>query len=284
MPFRFDWDGHVHSGLCPHGSGHSTDEFIEQALIEGFDRVSILEHYPLPLDFPWPETSRPVCFGPDMFEPFLEQTLALREEYKSEIDVLVGFEWDFIPGREKWLIEQLDKVGPRVQDGILSVHYVMDCIIDEAADIFTRDVLPKVGGNIETAYEVYYRTLLDAVRADLGLHKPPRLGHVNLIRRFQEAIPAPNDYRGEIMAVVNEASKRGMQLDFNMSGLRKPRCQEPYLPQWLIESIARGEPDIMCVFGSDAHAPDEVGWGLNVAEEMVAIASRIGVARKLEGR
>lgn len=275
MPFCFDWDGHVHSGFCPHGSGHSTDEFIEQALILGFDHVSILEHYPLPPDFPWPETSRPVCFGSEMVEPFLEQTLKLRDEYRDEIDVLVGFELDYIPGWEQWTREQLAKVGPRVQDGILSIHFVEQGIVDETAEFFTRDVLPKVGGTLEAAYGAYYRILLEAVRADLGPYKPKRLGHVNLIRKFQEAVPAPGEYRDEIMAVVNEASKQGMQLDFNMSGLRKTRCLEPYLPYWLIEKIVRGEPEIMCIFGSDAHAPDEVGWGLCDAEEMVARASRV---------
>ena len=270
MSFRFDWDGHVHSGFCPHGSGHPTRDYVERAIRLGFRRVSILEHYPLPPDFPWPETARPVCFGPGMVERYLDETLALRREFADRIEVLVGFEWDFLPGWERWTRSELDRVGLRVQDGLLSVHFVKGGIVDEAAEFFTRDVLPRVGGALEAAYEAYYDVLLDAVRSDLGEFKPRRLGHINLIRKFQVAIPAPGEYRERILAIVEEASAKGMQLDFNMSGLRQSRCGEPYLPEWLIERVKSGEPEIECVFGSDAHSPDEVGWGLEEAEGIVS--------------
>jgi len=204
-----------------------------------------------------------------MIDTFLEETLKLRDEYAGEIDVLVGFEWDFHPGREEWLKEQLDRIGPLTQDGMLSVHYLEEGIINETAEFFMRDVMPRVGGKLETAYERYYEVLLQAVEADLGPYKPRRLGHLNLIRKFQRALPAPHDYRGKIMKIIYEVQKRSMQLDFNMSGLRKPLCQEPYLPAWLIKEIAQGKLDIEVVYGSDAHSPSEVGWGLEEAKALV---------------
>ncbi len=275
MPFIFEWDGHVHSGMCPHGSGEPTRAFVEQAVKLGFKRISIIEHYPLPPDFPPPPTPNPVDLPRDKVESYLEETLALREEFQDRIEVLVGFEWDYLPGWEDWTREQVGIVGPRVQDGLLSVHFMHGEIIDSKAEVFTEKVLPLVGGTIEAAYAEYYRMLLDLVRCDLGPYKPRRLGHLNIIRRFKKIYEPPGEYRDEIIRIVRQAADRDMQLDFNMSGLRKKLCGEQYIPTWLIEMIARGEIDIECIFGSDAHRSTEVGAGLEEAKALVEKAMAI---------
>ena len=277
MAFRFDRDGHVHSGFCPHGSGDPTRAFIERAITLGFSRLSIVEHFPLPPDFPPPPTSYPVSMDYNQIEPYLEETLALRKEFKGKIDLLIGFEFDYLPGREGWLKNELDKIGPRIQDGLLSVHFLKESIIDETAEYFMRDVLPKVGGSLDSAYREYYRTVLAGVKADLGPYKPNRLAHLNLIRKFRLKHAPPGEYREEILEIANEAANRGMQLDYNMSGIRRPLCGEPYLPDWLIGKIANGEIDIEVVYGSDAHGASSVGAGILEAKAKVlsALSSNI---------
>ena len=270
MPFRFDWDGHVHSGFCPHGSGEPTRSRIERAIELGFERISIIEHYPLPPGFPPPPTSLPVDLPVEDVEPYLDETLALREEYAGRIDVLVGFEWDFLPGHLDYMREQLEIVGPRMQDGIMSIHFLKGEIIDATAEHFMRRALPLLGGTLEGAYREYYRTMLDAVETDFGEYKPRRIGHLNIIRRFQRIHAAPGEYRNEILEIVTHAAEKGMQLDFNVSGLRREHCGEAYIPTWLVERIAKGEIDIECVYGSDAHSVDGIGAGLDEAKAMVA--------------
>ena len=152
MSFIFDWDGHVHSGFCPHGSGASTREFIEASIDRGFRRISIIEHFPLPPDLPPVPTSYPVSMEYDRVEPYIEETCKLREEYKEKIDVLCGFEWDYLPDYVDWTREQMDKFGGCVHDGILSIHFLENSIIDQTAEFFIRDVLPKIGGTLESAY------------------------------------------------------------------------------------------------------------------------------------
>jgi histidinol-phosphatase (PHP family) len=132
-------------------------------------------------------------------------------------------------------------------------------------------VLPKLGGTLEGGYREYYRTLMMLVRADLGEFKPRRIGHLNLIRRFQKIYPAPGEFCDEITEIVQEASSRGMQLDMNMSGIRRKYNGEPYVPEWLIRKIASGELSIDCVFGSDAHRSHEVGLGLAEAKGMLGV-------------
>lgn len=272
MVFHFDWDAHVHTGFCPHGSDDPSREYVERAIELGFRKISLIEHFPLPPDMEKPPTMWPVSMEIDLVEPYLVDSLALRAEFAGTIEVLVGFEWDYLPDHIEWTREQMDKFGPVTQDGILSIHFLKGALIDETAEIFLSKVLPKVGGTLEDGYREYYRTLMDAVRADLGEFKPRRIGHLNLIRKFQKIHPAPGEYRDEISEIVREASSRGMQLDLNMSGIRRKYNGEPYVPEWLVRKIASGELSIDCVFGSDAHSPDEVGLGLREAMEMVEVA------------
>ncbi|MCX6645054.1 MAG: histidinol-phosphatase HisJ [bacterium] len=271
MVFHLDWDGHVHTGFCPHGSGEPSRMYIERAIELGFRKISLIEHFPLPPDLPQPPTLLPVTMEMDKVAPYLEDSLALRDEFSGQIDVLVGFEWDFLPDFTDWTRGQMDRFGPRVQDGILSIHFLKGMIIDEAAEIFMCQVLPKLGGTLEGGYREYYRTLMMLVRADLGEFKPRRIGHLNLIRRFQKIYPAPGEFRDELTEIVREASSRGMQLDMNMSGIRRKYNGEPYVPEWLIRKIASGELQFDCVFGSDAHRSHEVGLGLVEAKGMLGV-------------
>jgi histidinol-phosphatase (PHP family) len=268
MPFRFDWDGHVHSGFCPHGSGESTRARIERAIELGFRRISIIEHYPLPPGFPPPPTSLPVDLPVEDVEPYLDETLALRKEFAGRIEVLVGFEWDFLPRHLDWMRGQLEEIGPRTQDGIMSIHFLKGEIIDATAEHFMRRALPLMGGTLEGAYSEYYRTLMQAVETDLGEYKPRRIGHLNLIRRFQRLHAAPGEYRDEIIEIVKRAAEKGMQLDYNVSGLRREHCGEAYVPSWLVEKIAKGEIEIECVYGSDAHSVGGIGASLEEARRM----------------
>ena len=38
------WDGHVHSGLCPHGGTDTTQQRVERALALGLERITLAEH------------------------------------------------------------------------------------------------------------------------------------------------------------------------------------------------------------------------------------------------
>ena len=44
-------DGHVHTELCPHGSGDRTALMIEKAIELRIEKVCLTEHAPLPAGF-----------------------------------------------------------------------------------------------------------------------------------------------------------------------------------------------------------------------------------------
>ena len=44
-------DGHVHTELCPHGSGDKTALMVEKAIELHLEKICFTEHAPLPVEF-----------------------------------------------------------------------------------------------------------------------------------------------------------------------------------------------------------------------------------------
>jgi histidinol-phosphatase (PHP family) len=81
-----------------------------------------------------------------------------------------------------------------------------------------------------------------------------------------------------VQPVLDRIAKAGMALEINTSGWRRP-VGEAY-PSPLILSLAR-EREIPLTFGSDAHAPDEVGYEFAKA---VQLAREVGYTESLRFR
>ena len=85
----------------------------------------------------------------------------------------------------------LDEYGKYLEDGILSVHMIK--IEDEYYCMdFSSEEFEKIVnllGSIESVYNLYYDTLIKAINADLGEYKPKRIGHLNLVRKYNKKLP-----------------------------------------------------------------------------------------------
>ena len=93
------------------------------------------------------------------------------------------------------------------------------------------------------------------------------IGHADLCKKFcfyprEDCAPL---YRRFLHAV----KKHGSAVELNTAGLRKD-CREIYPGPALLQMAAG--LDIPITFGSDAHAPDEVGLGLTEALEQARTA------------
>ena len=44
-------------------------------------------------------------------------------------------------------------------------------------------------GSVESVYNLYYETLIKAINSDLGKYKPKRIGHLNLVRKYNKKFP-----------------------------------------------------------------------------------------------
>ena len=139
-------------------------------------------------------------------------------------------------------------------DSILSVHilnfngeyYVIDYSKEEFENI------SNLMGGVSDVYYKYYKTLKKAVRTDLGEYKPKRIGHLNLVRKFNRVFPYNYDNNIVLEELLMLIKEKGYELDYNVSGLLKEYCKEPYISGHLLELVKKYK--IPVVFGSDAHS------------------------------
>ncbi|MGR3207824.1 histidinol-phosphatase HisJ [Bacillus glycinifermentans] len=264
-------DGHVHSPFCPHGSKDEFRQYIEELCKKGFHSVTFTEHAPLPPSFVDPTPGKDSAMPMASLERYLKSLTALKKEYEGQIDILIGLEVDYIRAFEREIQSFLDDFGPVLDDGILSVHFLPAgeshiCLdYDDAA--FQQ--LIRHYGTIEEVYLAYYQEIFSSIVSSLGVFKPKRIGHLTLIKKFVKLFPytMSEKVRQLVSSCLTEAAARGLELDFNTSGLRKPHAGDIYLEKWMIEEAK--QKNIPLVYGSDAHQAKDAGFGYERFEHIV---------------
>lgn len=254
-------DGHVHTPFCPHGSADPLEKYVEKAISLGMQSITFTEHAPLPINFSDPVPVQDSAMDLARLQDYFSEIEHVKKLYCHKITIQCGLEVDYIEGFEKEIRSFLDTYGEQLDDSILSVHFlrhkdIYHCV-DYSPDVFAQMI--EKYGSIEAVYDNYYRTLLLSVTSDLGKHKPKRIGHVTLVKKFQKKYPIHKDYKEELLYIFSEMKKRGYELDYNGAGTAKPLCQETYPPRWA--AMLASELGIQLVYGSDAHQAKEVGQG-----------------------
>lgn len=246
-------DGHVHTPFCPHGSKDSFEMYVEMAMSLNYRAITFTEHAPLPEGFSDTTPDQDSGMNPYLLTEYFDTLDMLKEKYKDQILIRSGLEVDYIEGFESETREFLSTYGPRMDDGILSVHFLQhdgkwDCL-DFSHDVFGSMVDDY--GSVDAVYARYYKTVLKSIRADLSVYKPKRIGHITLVKKFQKLFPASHSFSDDISAILREMADRGLELDYNGAGFVKPHCGESYPPLNIVkEARALG---IKTVYGSDAH-------------------------------
>ncbi|EHI99883.1 histidinol phosphate phosphatase HisJ family [Clostridium sp. DL-VIII] len=252
-------DGHIHSPYCPHGTKDDFELYIEKALREGIEEMTFTEHMPFPGYFIEDKEFLDECAPNDeAITMYFGDVERLKEKYSAKIKINLGLEVDFIEGYEEKTKNLLNTYGPKLDDGLLSVHFIK--IGDEYIAIDGKDGFEaalKALGTTEKVYNAYYETLLKAVKADLGKYKPHRIGHPNLIRIFNNLYPIEYKNKELLEEIVKEIKNRDYEVDVNTAGLRKPYCGEIYVSGIFKELV--DQYDVKKVYGSDSHTASDVG-------------------------
>ena len=248
-------DYHTHTARCGHAGGAARD-YVLHAASRGLTEIAITDHLPLYfLDGDDPEPG--LAMARSELPAYVDEVLALKEELRGTIDVLLGVETDWAEGHEEALAAVLE---PHPWDVVLgSVHLVAGGWIDA----------PGAGSRHEregsaNLWNEYHRLVAKAASSGLfdvmtHLDLPKKFGH----RRPAECQPAED-------ATVAAVRASGVAVEVSSAGLRKPVGEIYPAPELLARLVAAGVP---LVFSSDAHAPSEVAFR---REELVAAARAAG--------
>lgn len=258
-------DSHVH--LQPHGEKPPVDRarldaYVHAARANGVDAIAITEHlfrfheaYDLLAGWwdsdPSPDLAATVKrYWDDHVNLRLPEYVGLIERAKADgLPVLLGLEMDWIPGRADDLRRLL---APYDWDIVLgSVHWIgaFGFDIEESIDEWERR-------DVDSVFREYAQLIAEL--AESGLVDV--LAHPDLPKLFGHR---PNDVQSFQSRLVAAAVRGGCAVEINTNGLRKPGGIYP------AASLLRAahEAGLAATLASDAHAPDRVGEGFDIATE-----------------
>jgi histidinol-phosphatase (PHP family) len=170
----------------------------------------------------------------------------------------LGIEADFVRGAEDKLDQAL--TGRPFDYVIGSVHFLGDdgAVDDTRYDIWSGE------GDPSKLWKRYFAWLADAARSGLF----DILAHPDLIKIWGEGRPAPDrDPRFYYEPAIEAIAESGVAVEISTAGLRKP-VGELYPSRAFAEMCVEAGADF--ALSSDAHAPDQVGYGYDQALEFLA--------------
>lgn len=244
-------DYHMHTPLCRHATGEPV-EYAARALELGIEEIGMSDHNPMKQDDfdEW-------RMRDDQLDEYVEKVRKAQRDY-PRLRIKLALEVDFIPGFEDW-VKHLAARHP--WDYLIgSVHYVSDSWdLDNPQKISRwkeRDAME--------VWTAYFERLTMAAESKLF----DIIGHADLCKKFR-FIPQ-QDCTHLFRGFLKAAAASNAAIEINTAGLRKD-CREMYPSPAIVRLAA--EYGVGLTFGSDAHAPEEVGLNF---EEAQALARESG--------
>ena len=242
-------DLHNHTPLCNHAEG-TMDEYIQKAIDAGTKYFGFADHAPMDFD---PKYRMKF----EEMQAYEENVLAAKERYKNEIEILLGYEVDYLQGHMD------DRVLDVNVDYLIgSVHFIEGWGFDN----------PEFIGkwheqDLDEIWQKYFDTIEEMARSKLF----DIVGHFDLIKVFK-FMP-----QGNIPAMAKKAlsaiKESGMVLELNVSGYRKD-VKESYPSLELLQEAYKLE--IPITFASDAHKPEQVAL---FNDEIIKLAKEVGYTK-----
>ncbi|MCR5742370.1 MAG: histidinol-phosphatase HisJ family protein [Lachnospiraceae bacterium] len=234
-------DNHTHT--CFSGDSDAPVRAqIEAAISKGLGGITFTDH--CDPDFP----VEPDMFSLD-FENYFKQMRTVREEYAGKIDVQIGLELGMRTDQEELL------------NSIASSH-PFDFIIGSIHVVDGYDPYYKEYWQDKGAYEGLYRYFQSAIDCLKMYDFYDTFGHLDYIFRYvpeEENHYTWLDFKDQIDEILRIIIERGKCLEINTAGLKYGLGYAHPHPDILKRYAELGGSRI--TLGSDAHAPEHIGYG-----------------------
>ncbi len=233
------YESHSHTTLCKHAIGTPAD-YARVAANRGLRGIIFTCHCPLPDGI-----SHAVRMQPHEYEAYVDLVASAREQFEGRVDVRLGLESDFYPGVEPWL----EKLHARVP-----LHHVLGSVHTQVPDYRGR----YFNGDFFDYQKTYFEHLAQA--AETGLYDT--LAHPDLVKNESPREWLLARIEPHIERALDRIAKTGVAMELNTSGVNKSLPEMNPGPRILELIRRRGIP---VVIGADAHRPERVGDGYDVA-------------------
>lgn len=252
---------HTHCVFC---DGNNTPrEMVEAAIEAGMTHLGFSSH----AGWPFCDESQ---IHPCDYPAYVSEIRSLQEEFKDKIEILLGFEVDWLPPVSAPDKKRYARFAPDYLIG--SVHYVCDesrpvhnwLAVDAGADTLQQGIDTLFGGDGKKVVQKYF----DAERQMMANGGFDIVGHIDLVRKNNGKIRFfdENDgwYKKELEATAEAAHRSGIAVEINTGGMARVGLESPYPSAEMLRLLKKY--DVPVVIDSDAHSTEHLTWAFDIAE------------------
>ena len=195
------------------------------------------------------------------FEKYIATGRDLQTKYRSQIQLLVGFEIETYGGSLDFARRLIAAFKPDYIVG--SVHHVENIGFDYSPEFYRRAA--EAAGGMQQMYARYFDDQYEMIER----LRPPVVGHFDLIRIFDPDYPRRLKLSGVAQRVrrnLEQIKGHDLILDLNLRALSKG-ASEPYPMRWILQQAL--EMGIAVVPGDDSHSADTAGLHIDAAIHML---------------
>jgi histidinol-phosphatase (PHP family) len=208
----------------------------------------------------------------DKFDEYVEQVLAAKKRWRGKLEVLLGFEVDYIKGLRSALDSDIKASNPDYLIG--SVHFLIPAngakpfTVDGPQEEFLQGLNEGFGGDAQALMNSYY----DAVAEMTALGGFEILGHADLVKKNcqgKKYWPEESEAcrQREIACAAAEA---GIIVEANTGGINRKKISELY-PSLTFLKFFR-EYNVPVIITADAHQAEDIAGSYDIAVQTLISA------------
>lgn len=219
---------HTHTPRCHHAQG-APREYIENAVKSGIKILGFSDHVPYPFGNGYVSSTK---MSVEETKEYVEELLALKEEYRDRIQLLIGYEAEYYPACFEAMLENIGRYPCDYL--ILGQHFLNNEYDGPYCGTLTEDK------DRLTRY-------VDQVLAAVSTGKFSYIAHPDLLQyRGDEGF-----YREEMRRLCEGAKAFSVPLEINFLGIMDGR-HYPDERFWAVVQEVGND----VVLGCDAHSPE----------------------------
>lgn len=234
-----DYNYHTHTKRCRHAKG-TPEEYVLRAIEGGIKHMGFSEHAPYIFPDGYESGYRVKA---SESKDYIDDILLLKEKYKEEIDISVGFEMEYYPSHFEKMLKIAKEAGAEYL--ILGQHFIGQ---EHPGGTHTVDSMDDVNSLKE-----YVENVVDAIKTGVFTY----VAHPDIFN-FTGSL---EDYRNEMRKICVASKEYNVPLEINFLGIRDRR-NYPFEEFWVIA----GEEKAPVTFGFDAHDVQSAYDGVSIVE------------------
>lgn len=242
-------DYHVHSNFS-FDSEESPDNIVSRAIELGMPCIAITDHQ----DFNWPVEGE---FPYIDFDNYFSTLDELSSKYEDKIKIIKGIELGLVVDAKS---QCQNLIKNNAFDFVIGSCHIVDNMDPYYSEFWKNR-------NDRDAFELYFRTLLNGIKS---FDHFDTLGHMDYIVRYspnKAANYSVLDYRDIIDEILTLIISNNIKLEINTANLAKGfSFPNPHTD--IIKRYKELGGEYVTV-GSDAHTSGNIGYGFDVAEEII---------------